>query len=297
MQFLKTSIALPIKFISSGQFISEQPWNHTKRVNDSFELLIGVKETLYIEQGSDRYELKPGHILLLSPGRLHQGYAESNKNLNFYWCHFYCQGYYEMVDFDEMRKQFSINYSDTNSKNYNTEVYIPIYYVPPSIDRINILFNQLQHVANANYYTSQSAHYLITTILIEISQQAITSFFRLDNKQSKNVNISKIQEWIRAHIMNDISVSEVAQKFNYNKDYLSRVFKQKTGVNLSDFIQEKKISKSKEMLTNTTMSVKEISQILSFNDDKYFMKLFKKDEKMTPTEFRNAFYKSHINNR
>ncbi|WP_371263554.1 helix-turn-helix domain-containing protein [Paenibacillus sp. 1_12] len=58
-----------------------------------------------------------------------------------------------------------------------------------------------------------------------------------------------------------------------------------------------KILKAKELLSRTTMSVIEIAKAVGLHDEKYFMRLFKNNEKMTPTKFRNAYYLTHLNNK
>ncbi len=297
MQYLKTSIKTPIEFVSGGQFVSEIPWMHTKRSVDSFELIIGVHETLYMEQDDIQYEVTPGHVLLLLPNHTHQGYAVCAKHISFYWFHFLCPGPYELIDEYELGSEVSKFRANPDSHRHITDIYIPLFSHPPGIERINILFHQLLHVANSNYYTHQSVHYLSTSLLIELSEQTITNFFMPQTKTKGDINLAKIMEWTRIHAMGDISVSSIANRFNYNKDYLSRYFKQKTGMNLQEYIHLLKISKAKDLLSRTTMNIKEIARDIGIRDEKYFMKLFKKYERLTPSEFRKAFFRTHMNNK
>jgi YesN/AraC family two-component response regulator len=57
-----------------------------------------------------------------------------------------------------------------------------------------------------------------------------------------------------------------------------------------------KISKAKELLIRTNESIKMIAFAIGINDEKYFMRLFKKYEKVTPSEFRQAYYRVLMNN-
>ena len=66
-------------------------------------------------------------------------------------------------------------------------------------------------------------------------------------------------------------------------------------MNLQEYIHDIKVSKAKAMLINSNDTVKEIAYNLGFNDEKYFMKLFKEHENLTPTQFRNAFCHTHLN--
>lgn len=297
MLFVKANIKTPTEFISGGQFVSEIPWIHSKRNIDSFEIIIGVNKNLYMQQGDTRYEVMPGNVLLLLPGHTHQGYSYCDANLSFYWFHFHLTGDYKIIDMDTMDQDVSTFRTDPDSHRNISDIYIPIFSKPPGIERINILFNQLLHVVNSNYYTFYSGHYLLTSLLIELSEQTITNFNVPQNKVSQDMNLAKIMEWTRIHAMGDITVSSIAEKFNYNRDYLSRFFKQKSGMNLQEYIHLQKISKAKDLLSRSTQNIKDIAQTVGIRDEKYFMKLFKKYEKMTPTEFRQAFYRTHMNNK
>lgn len=295
MKYLKTSIARPVEFISGGFFVSDIPWTHSSRNIDSFEIIIGINKCLYISQGNVQYKVRPGNVLLLLPGQVHEGYKMCEEDVSFFWFHFLASDTYELFDEETLPNELA-KLNKPDSPKYISDVYIPLFFESMRIERINILFKQLQHVVNSNYYTLQAAHYITTSLLMELSEQMISDYY-ISPKMSKGErNISEIIEWIRIHVLDDISVSDIATKFVYNKDYLSRFFKKQTGFNLQEYIHLTKISKAKDMLTLSSKSIKGISERLGFNDEKYFMRLFKRYENMTPTEYRQAYYKIHMNN-
>jgi len=293
--YLKTSVRKPIEFISSGQFVSEVPWTHSRRSIDSFEMIIGVHKTLPIAQDGVDYEVHPGNVLLLLPELVHEGNGECEAGMSFFWFHFRPQDEYELIDAQTMEREVTeLKMPDAFKE--RSDIYIPLFSSPQGIERVNILFRQLQHVVNANYYTLQSAHYLVTSLLIELSEQTVTDLFLTRQKSRGDRTIAEMIEWVRIHALENIAVSDVADKFAYNRDYLSRVFKLRTGINLQEYIHLIKIAKAKDMLSRSRKSIKEIAQAVGVDDEKYFMRLFKKYENMTPTEYRTAFYKTHMNN-
>lgn len=296
MTFIITNIAGPATFFSCGQFVSEVPWIHAKRNIDNFEIVIGVNKTLYIQQGEIKYEVKPGDVLLLLPGHTHQGYRESEAHLSFYWFHFLLPAGYRSIDTSRMDEVVSSLRKDPDSHRNTHNVYIPLFSAPPGIERINIMFHQLMHVVKSNYYTKDSSDYLLTSLLIELSEQTITNFYSPTNKTSRDSNLEKIMEWTRIHAMGDLTVASVAEKFNYNKSYLSRFFKQRTGTNLQEYIHLQKIARAKDLLSRSMLSIKEVTGEIGIRDEKYFMRLFKKYENMTPTAYRQAFTKTRMNN-
>ncbi|WP_299093348.1 AraC family transcriptional regulator [uncultured Metabacillus sp.] len=272
-QFLKTDVNTPIEFISCGQFLSREPWTHTKRNLKSFVVIIGVKDTLYISQDGTQYEINPGDILLLLRSHTHHGHMVCQPGVSFYWCHFNCNNHFTLIDDKTMEEKVISFRSNPAYDRSNAHIFIPIYSKPQRIERINILFNQLIDVSNANYYNKRSLDYIITTLLIEISEQALTSFQTTKEKTKADKNLVKIVEWLRIHSTDNISVTSIAEQFNYNKDYLSRIFKQKIGINIQEYIHILKVSKAKDLLSSTNLGIKEIAYTIGISDEKYFMKL------------------------
>ncbi|KQL52862.1 AraC family transcriptional regulator [Heyndrickxia shackletonii] len=296
-QYLKTNADNPMEYISGGLFVSNEPWIHSKRNLNSYEIIIGVRETLYIQQEEEKFEVCPGDVLLLLPHHTHQGYALCSPGVSFYWFHFYCPNESSIIDYNTMEDEVISYRTNPDSHRSSTDIFIPIYSSPKEIERINILFNQLLDIDNANYYNKRSTDYFMTSLLIEISEQSVTHFITEREHSKSEKNLVNIVEWIRINAMSNISVTAIAQEFNYNQDYLSRIFKKKNGMNIQKYIHILKLSKAKDMLTSTNLSIKEIANIVGIFDEKYFMKLFKKYEKVTPTEFRKAYYRVHLNNK
>jgi AraC-like DNA-binding protein len=296
MKYFKTGIERPVEFISCGLFVSDAPWIHSNRIVDSFEIIIGVNKCLYISQSGIEHEVKPGEVLLLLPGVIHEGYQTCEEGISFNWFHFVTADPVELFD-DSVLSDHLAQLNDPDSFKIFSKLCFPLYFTPARIERVNILFQQLQHIVNSNYYTQQAANYISTSLLIELSEQMISDYYSLGKKSQRDRSISEIIEWIRINIREDISVMDVAARFAYNKDYMSRFFKKKTGYNLQEYIHLLKISKAKDLLTRSARSIKYISELVGFNDEKYFMRLFKKYENMTPTEYRQAYFRVHMNNK
>jgi len=132
-------------------------------------------------------------------------------------------------------------------------------------------------------------------LLIEITEQVILKF-QLNTNSIEVDKLSEIVQWIKIHIKNNISLKDVAYEFNFSKEYLSRYFKKKMGMSMQEYINYLRISEAKQMICKSDLKIKEISNFLGFIDEKYFLKLFKKYENMTPKQYRSAYNKTFINN-
>ncbi len=294
MQLLNVDIRQPLEFLSAGQFISLHPWTHSRRVIDSYEIIIGVKGTLHIQQHESRYAVGPGCVLLLLPEETHYGYLPSDGELVFYWLHFLCPGNARISGEDDwavVRRQLQSNEYIASK---NDSVYLPIYFRCSTFDRIEILFHQLQHLANTNLHHRSALHFVTTSLFLELAEQAASNH---SSGTSPDLDpfISDIVEWIRVHVSEPLTASVIADKFGYNRDYLSRLFKKAMGMNLQEYILAQKLSRAKSLLAGSNRTVKQIAHDVGFSDEKYFIRLFRKYEHLTPTGYRNAYYRKHLN--
>ncbi|MCL6456376.1 MAG: AraC family transcriptional regulator [Gorillibacterium sp.] len=295
MEYLRTNVERPIIFLSAGHFVSDIPWLHAKRIIDSYEIIISVNKTLYIAQGGVEYVVRPGEILLLSPDQVHEGYQLSEQEVSFLWLHFRPSGAYKHLNSVALADYWGEQNKGANSLKL-TDTITPFYCAPSSIERIHILFKQLQHVVNSSTYTGIAADYIASSLLIELSDQTLTELYRTPTRMQGKWSMSEMIEWTRLHAMEDISVADIAAKFSYNKDYLSRSFKRKTGYHVQEYIHLIRIAKAKDILGRSSRSIRDIAQQVGFHDEKYFMRLFKRYEHITPTEYRQAYYNLHMNN-
>lgn len=91
---------------------------------------------------------------------------------------------------------------------------------------------------------------------------------------------------IRRNIYAKIVVSNIAKEHNVTVQYLSSVFKKKTGISIKHFIQKEKMKEAKFLLINTDLSINQISLDLGYSSQSLFSKNFKEQYNITPNNFR-----------
>jgi two-component system response regulator YesN len=107
----------------------------------------------------------------------------------------------------------------------------------------------------------------------------------IQEEGSKNKLVAETKKYIEDHYNEDISLEELAKEICVSPNYLSRLFRDKTGENYIEYLTNIRINKAKELMMSTEMSVKEISYNIGYNDPNYFSRLFKKIEKVSPSEY------------
>ena len=100
--------------------------------------------------------------------------------------------------------------------------------------------------------------------------------------------ISAINNYISLNLHSSLSLSEIADCFHMNPSYLSRFYKQETGLNISDFIMSQRIRKAKKLLERPEFKINEIAQLSGFESSSYFSRAFRKSEGLSPQEWRDA---------
>ncbi|MFS0724401.1 helix-turn-helix domain-containing protein [Paenibacillus sp. 1P07SE] len=99
----------------------------------------------------------------------------------------------------------------------------------------------------------------------------------------------KIIDLIKHHYDAEFTLEDCAARLHYNASYLSSVFKKETGSTFSEYLALYRLQMAKQWLTETEMTVKEIADRLRYNNSHNFIRSFRKQEGMTPGQYRSSF--------
>lgn len=98
--------------------------------------------------------------------------------------------------------------------------------------------------------------------------------------------IHQLKQYIMEHSNEDISLDTLAKKVGLSPIYISKMFKEKQGINYIDFLTECRIEKAKKLMADSEKSIKEITYEVGYHDPNYFSKVFKKLSHVSPKEYR-----------
>lgn len=98
--------------------------------------------------------------------------------------------------------------------------------------------------------------------------------------------IDKITKYISENFSEDIKLERLSQTVFLNKTYMSRKFKELTGISISDYISAVRIEEAVKLLRETSLSVTEIASKCGFNNNNYFSAVFKKRIGTLPLKYR-----------
>ena len=137
------------------------------------------------------------------------------------------------------------------------------------VSQIETLLNYSQRFYNRQFITREKANHQILDRL----EKLLIDYFNSDNLISKGLP----------------TVQCIADKLNVSPSYLGSLLRTLTGQNTQQHIHEKLISKAKEKLSTTNLSISEIAYELGFEHPQSFSKLFKTKTNLSPLKFRQSF--------
>lgn len=115
----------------------------------------------------------------------------------------------------------------------------------------------------------------------------------LNKSKNENIDVTgikgkidKITNFIQRNSQKKILLDDVARVVYLCPKYLSRVFKEEVGIGFKEYVLKIKTDEAKKILLNTENTINEVSYKLGYKNTESFIKLFKKETGLTPTEFR-----------
>lgn len=121
------------------------------------------------------------------------------------------------------------------------------------------------------------------------SQLIITKFDKARPKDVfEIVKATKLK--IDSNTDHGLTLEDIAKDSYINSNYLSRAFKNIVGESFIEYRNRKKIQLAKQLLSTTHYKLYEVAEILGFEDERYFSRVFKKYASVSPKEFRREKY-------
>ncbi|WP_078553716.1 response regulator transcription factor [Bacillus alkalicellulosilyticus] len=98
--------------------------------------------------------------------------------------------------------------------------------------------------------------------------------------------VKKALTYIDENIKERLTLQRVADYIHLNSSYFSVLFKEQTSLTFSEYVTRRRLLVAKKLLYQTQMSVAEIAEEVGYHTSKYFIKMFKDYEGVTPSQYR-----------
>lgn len=177
-------------------------------------------------------------------------------------------------------------------------------------------FNHADLLCNKIFSLQRDSYFIVTRLIEELSndnlysndlslcylKELIIQMLRLDNSHFHSKPTTHMQQTYENELLNDIllyiddniyekiSVSTLCDHFCISTSMLHSLFRKNMNNTAKNYINELKLSKSKELIRNSTHTLSEISEMLGFSSIHYFSKKFKSYFNISPTEYSKSIY-------
>lgn len=244
----------------------EVPLHH----HDFYEIYLFLGGQVDYRIESKVYHLRPTNILLFPPNVFHQPLVASNRPYEriVLWLN---PKFLKSIADDSLLNCFQKN----NILN--------------TLDRFDDIRDMLNVIANENNsndeYKQKYVNSVLVTILCELNRLS------KNNQQDilidhNNATIDRIINYIDNNYTYGIKLDDVAKNVYLNKYYLSHLFTSEVGTSVCQYIQNKKLVLSKELL-EAGYSPKDAAQKAGFGDYTSFYRSFKDEYGISPKELIN----------
>jgi YesN/AraC family two-component response regulator len=116
----------------------------------------------------------------------------------------------------------------------------------------------------------------------------LTTLFKriIEYAPKNNKYVKQAHYYVDQNIGKPITLTDVAGEFNISPVYFSYLYKQSTGENFMDYVKMQKISAAKIFLEQKKIKINDVAAMTGFSNPKYFARVFKEKEGITPSEYK-----------
>lgn len=118
----------------------------------------------------------------------------------------------------------------------------------------------------------------------EVMLEQLVQQRRFKNK----LNLDEVRLYMEKHFTEPLTLEQLARAFFVSKEYLSKMFKQEFGHNVTDYLLYLRMDKAKEWLLDGSIPIKAIAEMAGYEDVTYFYRVFKKHFGVAPGEMRKS---------
>jgi AraC-like DNA-binding protein len=168
-------------------------------------------------------------------------------------------------------------------------------YLLPQVVRVAVDSGMMWMAAKEIYqtYTQKAKQARSVCTLLELYNRMFFDFAdsvaHMKEEYQFSWMVRQCRSYINENIYKQLSVCHIAEALQISKSHLSHIYKQETGETISDFIRHMKISKAKQLLQYTLLSLTDVGEKLGYCSQSHFTDSFRKETGMTPSQFCNKY--------
>ncbi|WP_449536519.1 helix-turn-helix domain-containing protein [Ferdinandcohnia sp. Marseille-Q9671] len=261
---------LTFSLLLSGYKRCKPDWYKPFREQPHFSLWFITKGSGEVTVDGTKHKLKPGKLVIFTPGMICEKKTSQSNPLEFYFVRFTYA-----VAFEDKEKWYFETPENT------TFPLRGVFSITNTGNMIHLL-DQIHHLSKRRGPTvaiQRKLHFqeLLLMILQDFRSQKIAG--------DSTMAIETTIEYMVNNYHNHMTLSDLAQMAGLSTSHYARLFKKYVGYSPIDYLTHVRIDRAKELLAISDFRIKEISQSVGYEDELYFSRIFKRIVGVSPTQF------------
>lgn len=247
------------------------------------EIIMPTENIYTVECYNQIITLREGDIILICPGCIHTLYApEKGRRIIF------------QADINPLRFMKEI---ETLVTIISPLIVITPENFPSIYDKLKSLLLEIkdEYLSSSTSFSEVSIYSKTLEIITLIGRSRAAAGMETPSPDAPRKHEEYIEKFIEicnyisVHCSDELNLEAVASMSGFSKFYFSRLFKQFTNVSFYKYVNQKRIEKAAEMLTEPNISITNVALSCGFESLSSFIRMFKIVKGCTPTEFRNMY--------
>ncbi len=219
----------------------------------------------FYQTGGSKYFLGAGEGFLIEPDTLTYYEADKNDPWSYLWIGFsgkHAREYLEDLGLNSMQPTFRSGQGK-------------------ELRRLILQMLKCSDGSVTSQYQLQSLLYAFFAVLSEDAAGTVKEI-----SSRKNFYVERAISYIRNYYASDIGVTDIANYLCVSRSYLYKLFQNSFQISVQEFLTRFRISRAKELLSTTTLSIEHVAASCGYQNTLVFSKAFKRKQGCTPGAYR-----------
>lgn len=256
-------------------------YNHFHQEYEVYLLLRGHRQIFFDNRA---YLAEPGSLILVDSGQIHMSHSVQDAP---------SADYERLILYIDRSKveQYDRIFPELKMADFIHRHYGIYKLTEKRLESMLQMYREIMQEMDTQLPRSQTAVDLkIISTFIEFWRENTPVSFLQDKSSSRSTGkytaVYAVSDYVSTHFCENITLDDLANRFYISKYYLSRSFREVTGVGISEYVNILRVQRAQSLLLDAGMTVSRVSAAVGFESISYFEKIFKRHLAVTPAQFR-----------
>lgn len=260
-------------------------------VHNYVEMIVPIVGECTVITKNDRLELQQNDLIIIGNHTIHRVEPISEEsiviNLTLKDTAFTLNDYHFMYEDRVTKKVSSLLFSLLSNETQGENIY-RLFRTHQDGKIQTLLGDIIQEYYHPDTQSNQIIRLELLTLFARLIRSAANEQEMIASEDDASVNLLSLLLYIEKNYA-QITLEDMAQHFGFNPNYLSSYLKKHTGLTFIKLVHLQRVNVAAEYLTYTNAPIEQIALKVGYENPSYFYKMFRKNLKILPTEYREKY--------